>query len=189
MESKQCYKCRAHKPLPSFNKDCSRVDGFSNMCKDCNRARLNEWYKTHRDVMPRWKRNHPDRIRAANRRYAKKKRSTLRGKLNSLMGSNISTSLRRSKNGQCWEKLVGYTLEELIRHLSKQFTEGITWDNYGAYWHIDHKIPIAAFNFTTPKDYDFKACWSLKNLRPLEKTANLVKGDSLEVPFQPSLTI
>ena len=32
------------------------------------------------------------------------------------------------------------TIEELRQHIEAQFTEGMSWNNYGK-WHIDHIIP------------------------------------------------
>jgi hypothetical protein len=74
--------------------------------------------------------------------------------------------------------LLGYTIEELMVHLEKQFTEGMTWDNYGE-WHVDHKIPMASFNFETTEDREFKLCWCLDNLQPLWGPDNLSKGTKL----------
>jgi len=71
--------------------------------------------------------------------------------------------------------LLCYNIEELMIHLEKQFTEGITWDNYGK-WHVDHKIPMASFNFETTEDREFKLCWCLDNLQPLWGPDNLSKG-------------
>lgn len=55
--------------------------------------------------------------------------------------------------------------------------------------HIDHKIPLAVFNFNTAEDCDFKRAWALENLQPLWAKDNLSKGAKLENPFQPSLLI
>ena len=74
--------------------------------------------------------------------------------------------------------ILGYTLEELMLHLEKQFTEGMSWDNYGE-WHVDHKIPMASFNFETVEDREFKLCWCLDNLQPLWGSDNLSKGTKL----------
>ena len=71
--------------------------------------------------------------------------------------------------------MLGYTIEELMNHLEKQFTEGMTWDNYGE-WHVDHKKPMALFGFTSTDDTGFKECWSLDNLQPLWGKDNLSKG-------------
>jgi len=72
-------------------------------------------------------------------------------------------------------EILGYTLEELMAHLEKQFTEGMSWENYGE-WHVDHIIPMAKFNFTSVDDPEFKLCWALENLQPLWGPDNLSKG-------------
>jgi len=107
------------------------------------------------------------------------------------LSSNISRSIRQSlfannKNNAPWESLVDFTKHELKTHLEKQFKPGMSWENYGE-WHIDHKIPIAAHNFTKPEHEDFKRCWALKNLQPMWAKDNISKGAKIEKPFQPSL--
>ena len=39
-------------------------------------------------------------------------------------------------------------------------------------WHIDHIVPKNVFNFNSYNDIEFKACWSLENLRPIWCTNN-----------------
>ena len=107
-------------------------------------------------------------------------------RLNKYFGHQMRLALQSGKNGRSWESLVGYSVSQLKTHLEKQFKPGMSWDNYGPYWHIDHKIPIAAFNFKTAEDIDFKRCWSLKNLQPLEAEKNLSKNAKLDQPFQPA---
>lgn len=84
--------------------------------------------------------------------------------------------------------LTGYTVAELMGHIEGKFTAGMRWDNYGE-WHIDHIIPIDAFNFENYGDMDFKRCWALKNLQPMWAKENQSKGNKLKHPFQPSLLI
>jgi len=110
----------------------------------------------------------------------------IRLKLN--ISSQIRRSLKNGKGGLSWEKLVGYTLNDLIRHLKKQFHSGMTLDNYGE-WHLDHRIPKSVFNFSDPSHIDFKRCWALSNLQPLWAFDNLSKNDSREGHFQPSLEL
>ncbi|MDP2218543.1 MAG: hypothetical protein Q8J68_14795 [Methanolobus sp.] len=161
------------------------------------RARLSEknreWHKIHRvrctEVGKQWRKNHPERAKELGKRASLKRRGTPRGRLNDAIRSNIRNSLKVSKNNRHWEELVGYTIEQLKKHLEKRFKPGMTWDNYGTVWVIDHKIPIAAFNFERPDDIDFRICWSLNNLQPLGPKENAKKGEKLEKPFQPSLTI
>jgi hypothetical protein len=108
-------------------------------------------------------------------------------RLNIRIRNSIGKHLRGEKCGRHWEDLVGWTINDLQKHITKQLRDGMTWDNYGSYWHIDHKVPVAAHNFKTEKDIDFKKCWSLKNLQPLEAKENLSKNDKLERAFQPSM--
>jgi 5-methylcytosine-specific restriction endonuclease McrA len=54
---------------------------------------------------------------------------------------------------------------------------------------VDHIIPIAVFNFEKPEDIDFRRCWALKNLQPLESKQNQSKGAKIDRPFQPALMI
>ena len=134
----------------------------------------------------KWSTANPDKIREIDRR----KRSSAKGKVS----DNISRAIRKSlgtgnKRGHHWEFLVGYTIDQLKRHLEKQFKPGMAWENFGNYWNIDHKIPVSAFNFVSFEDMDFKKCWSLKNLQPLEAPINFQKGAKLDRPFQPGLAL
>jgi 5-methylcytosine-specific restriction endonuclease McrA len=81
-----------------------------------------------------------------------------------------------SKRKRHWELIVGYTLSELKSYLEKKFKLGMTWDNYGSLWHIDHIIPRSSFSYDSLQSDSFKKCWSLSNLQPLWKQENLSKG-------------
>ena len=62
------------------------------------------------------------------------------------------------------------------------------WGNQGE-WHIDHIVPVSAFNFDSPEHMDFKRCWALSNLQPLWGRDNISKHAKLDGEFQPSLKI
>ena len=84
-------------------------------------------------------------------------------------------ALKGKKSFRKWELLVGYSVSDLRFHLERQFTGGMTWDNYGQ-WHIDHVVPVSSFQFTSAEEPAFRACFSLSNLRPLWAVDNLSKG-------------
>lgn len=92
--------------------------------------------------------------------------------LSHTISSAIYRVLKGIKSDRHWEDLVGYSIQELKEHLEKQFNKNMTWDNMGEYWEIDHIIPLNLFSYKTEQDEQFKICWSLVNLRPLEKIAN-----------------
>lgn len=142
-----------------------------------------------RTAKAKWAARFPEKARAIAKRQYRKMMDTDAGKLKTYVRTAVRKSIRELKNGRHWESLVGYTLAELKKHLEMQFTPEMNWDNYGSYWHIDHKIPVAAFNFNAPDEIDFRRCWALKNLQPLEAVKNLRKSDTVNIPFQPSLTL
>lgn len=104
--------------------------------------------------------------------YDKQRRANPAKRLNCAVSSNISSMLKGNKNNRHWEDLLPYNSEQLMVHLEKQFTSEMNWDNYGSYWELDHIIPKNLFDFNTNEDKEFQICWSLMNLRPLEKIAN-----------------
>ena len=71
---------------------------------------------------------------------------------------------------------LGYSIDDLKNHLQKQFDHKMTWDNYGIYWHIDHIIPQSCLPYQSMSDDNFKKCWSLSNLRPLDAKTNILDG-------------
>ena len=73
-------------------------------------------------------------------------------------------------------ELIGCSVEELKKHLESQFTEGMTFENYGE-WHVDHIIPCSSFDFS--KEEEQMKCFNYKNLQPLWAIDNLRKSDKI----------
>lgn len=175
---------------------CEKTNNDMAVYRQKNKHRIakkaKEWHSQHPEsrILSAQRRRefHLEDIRAAGRKNSKKRRSTPKGKLNVAMSNAIRGSLVRGKNGRSWLLLVDFTLDQLRNSLEKQFTEGMSWGNIGK-WHIDHKIPLTAFNYETPDDIDFKKCWALSNLQPMWARENIQKSDKLEKPHQPSLAI
>lgn len=84
---------------------------------------------------------------------------------------------------------LNYSLEELKQHIENQFVgenSWMTWENRGVYnpethdtdrkWQLDHIIPQADFKFDSYEHPEFKKCWALSNLRPLDARQNLLDG-------------
>jgi len=68
-------------------------------------------------------------------------------------------------------KLLGYSANQLKEHITRLFTENMTWENYGE-WHIDHIKPVSKF----PKDTHPSIVNALSNLQPLWKTTREING-------------
>lgn len=74
--------------------------------------------------------------------------------------------------------MLGCGWEQLRSHLEDQFDEGMTWDNYGSGWHVDHITPIGS---TKSSDGVLKLC-HYTNLQPLWAKDNLQKSNKILPP-------
>lgn len=86
--------------------------------------------------------------------------------------ARIWAALKGKVSGSLFKRL-GYSVSEFMEHLERQFSDGMSWDNYGK-WHVDHIKPCASFR--QDDDKQFSECWSLVNLQPLWASDNVKKG-------------
>jgi len=91
----------------------------------------------------------------------------------------------KNKSKKTFE-LIGCNIDRLKEHLEKQFDKNMTWENYGSYWHVDHKIPCAAFDLS--KETEQKICFHYRNLQPMEAIKNISKKEKI-FDHQLSLTL
>jgi hypothetical protein len=141
-----------------------------------------------------WRKQNPELKAEANKRWAEANKDVMLGyfrkskeirrrnpahRLYNSIGSQIRQAMMRSKDGKPWELIVGYTRNDLIEHLERQFSQGMNWANYGKVWHVDHIVPQVAFESLDVDIQSVRSCWGLANLRPLLARDNLSKGAKL----------
>jgi hypothetical protein len=96
--------------------------------------------------------------------FAEKKR------LRSLLRYHLAKRGKSDHGGTVWRlpELLGISIKELRAHIAAQFAEGMTWDNYGTIWEVDHETRLA-----TAKTVDeVRKLFHYTNLRPLTREAN-----------------
>lgn len=79
--------------------------------------------------------------------------------------SRICMAVKHYKKSTTTKDLTSCSLKFLKRHLEKQFTFKMNWNNYGKYWEIDHIKPC--FKFDLSKESEQRKCFNYHNLRPL----------------------
>ena len=92
--------------------------------------------------------------------------------------NRIYCSMLRYKKSATFKKLTGASMEIVWSYLESKFKPGMSRNNYGKRWHIDHVVPCASFDLTKPEE-QFK-CFHYTNLQPLWAKENLRKGAKLE---------
>lgn len=138
----------------------------------------------------------PELMRAKERSRYLKNRSAYRKRKNKYerakratdfsfkIAANLRRRLRQALSRQFANKtyrtldLLGCTAPELQQHLAAQFRPGMTIENHGKVWHIDHIRPCASFDLADPEQV--RQCFHYTNLQPLFVAENLAKGAKYE---------
>lgn len=223
MDIKICKTCVVEKGLSFFPKSRRKKDGsiyFYPNCKTCSKsvrsAVCKKYYQNNKeeilfDSRTRYHNNleveHQRGLiyRENNKELIKKNRNQRAQKArienpSFRLKSNVSRRIRHilkknnsSKGGKTILNYLKYSIEELKKHLEKQFELWMSWDNYGQYkksewndtdintwfWNIDHIIPQSLLQYSSMEDENFQKCWALSNLRPLSAKENFYRGIDL----------
>lgn len=197
---KRCIQCKELKTFNDFHIAKDKFGGFQSHCKDCAHIKRKNYYNNgpieQRIKSRQWKDDNRDRVNFVEN--IRRKQPEVKQKAATYMRNRVNVDMKFklrlrfsnllyyhlnnhniSKSGRSWEKIVGYNLQDLIRHLESKFQEGMNWDNYGSVWHIDHKVPDSLFDYSSYYDESFKKCWSLENLQPLFSKDNIRKGNAV----------
>jgi hypothetical protein len=123
--------------------------------------------------------------RARQRRKQKRRRQNPDVRLTHNVARSVNAKLQqhggRKNRSKTWEHLP-YTPGELRAHLESQWSDGMTWANYGKpdetgrCWQMDHAIPCAALPHDSMDHPNFARLWALDNLRPMWADENMSKG-------------
>jgi hypothetical protein len=98
------------------------------------------------------------------------------------MANSMRRSIRRYLDaGQKGEmssfEIIGCSKDDLRKHLQSKFKDGMTWQNYGKHWHIDHIVPL----ISSKSVEEIKRLCRWTNLQPLTAFENISKGAKIPV--------
>lgn len=154
----------------------------------------------HSEYNKRWRIRNPERIKETDRLHTKRRRETpeklvgRRAYMNHYvlsryhrdpsfrLGMNLRRRLRLSLNRKNKSartaELLGCPIVWLEVHLESLFKPGMTWENYGSAWHVDHIKPCTKFDLTDSEQQ--RICFHWTNLQPLFAGENIRKGNKYE---------
>jgi hypothetical protein len=96
-------------------------------------------------------------------------------KISHTLRNRVYSVIKGNKKADSTLKLLGCSLDFLKKWFEFLFEEGMTLQNHGPVWHIDHVIPCSLFNVSI--DEDQKRCFHWTNLQPLRAEDNLRKNN------------
>lgn len=169
---KTCRKCKQTLPVNMFSINVASSDKRSYVCKECTPKPKWKTPETIQQYRKNYQLKNPDKIKAKH----KKQGQQLHRKLRLSQNARIKHALQNFVNGKKTKNTVQYIgcdIQFLKQWLEFQFTDGMSFDNYGE-WHIDHVKPCCAFDLS--KQEDIEQCFNWKNLQPLWKKDNMHKS-------------
>jgi len=192
--SSSCKKCHSEcdKQYRQSEKGKKKKKKYQQTAKSKDAKK--KYYKTEKGKAVRKKYQQSVKYKKANGKYRKsakfketQKKGYAKNKISKRLSNAIRGSLKGNKNGRHWEDIVGWTLQQFKNRFNQLFKPGMTWENHGTVWDIDHIQPLSIHNITSTDCTDCKRAWELSNLQPLFKKENRSKSNKLEKHFQPTL--
>jgi hypothetical protein len=162
-EKRRAYlkKWRAQNP--------DKTDGYEKKRRSCpgTHAHLLEYKR-------QWNENNRGLVRAALTRHYRKRMQTPSARVEYALRGRLYKALKGGTKSAPTLQLLGCSVAYLRAHLETRFRPGMTWENYGAVWEIDHVLPCAKFDLTDAAQQ--RACFHFSNLQPLFALENRQKG-------------
>lgn len=165
-----------HKAYHAAHRDHARR--YAKEFRERNPDYYQKWKKLNPDYTARYWEKNKDRKRVQLRDYLRNRRAhdenfrlrgALRCRLRSVMrgkGKRLSALL-----------LLGCSIEDFFIYLESKFEPGMTRENYGSVWQVDHIMPCAVFDLS--KSEHQKRCFHFSNLQPLFSEENQKKSDNV----------
>jgi len=180
------------KPLSDFYKLKRSPGGVRPKCKSCtdvstmqymkkNREAVNEqqknWreanYDKHKEYVANYREKNREAIRETTKLYQREwKKDPMNHVIHNLR-SRVVDCIKKDVKAAATKELLGCSIEEFKSHIESQFTEGMSWSNYGE-WHIDHIKPVASYNLLDPDQQ--RECFNYNNMQPLWASDNWKKN-------------
>ena len=176
---KCCKPCDNKRRSESKKLNKDTVNEQQKVYYEKNKDNIKEYYKEHyinnKETYlknnQKWRDDNRDII---NEKYRKRLKNDENLRLKKNLRKRLHTCIKKDKPTM---KYIGCDLEFLKKWLSYNFKEGMSFENYGPYWHMDHVIPCSKFNFENEDDIYNSFIWY--NLQPLESTLNMSKHDKI----------
>jgi hypothetical protein len=136
-----------------------------------------------------WREKNPEKRNLINRRYLNKNLNQIMErrkkrmdknpeyKLRILMSYRLSKMFKQkklAKNSKTLE-ILGTSFNNFKCYLESQFNDGMTWENHGKVWQIDHKVPVSYGK----NEEEICKLNHYTNLQPLFTLENQKKSDKL----------
>ena len=165
----------------------------SSYCKSCRAKNSRLWRLKNKDKVKQQNQKYYndkggkekkviyDKINLEKIRIKERERyySDMNFRLKKILRTRLNKVINGKRKDNTSIELLGCNLEYFKSWLEYQFTENMSWDNYGTFWNIDHVKPCSSFDFFIIDEQ--KRCFNWTNTRPLKKCENESKNNKVDI--------
>lgn len=174
-----CTKCANVLPRSAFHKNKNTKNGLKPWCKSCANNHTKSWREqdTNKSRMKQYRRN---KLPISRERDRERYKTEPQFKIKKILRVRLTKALERPATSKSTDTmtLLGCSIDDFKKHIEQKFQPGMSWENQGKTWHVDHILPCASFDLTQPEQQ--RACFSYLNIQPLFAEDNLRKGSKLD---------
>lgn len=180
-EFKLCKYCERELPIDCFRhnrckcKKCEKDYGRKYRQSDIGKQKAIEWSNNnknkHKKLQSEWAKNNRKHL---NNKYNQRYHSDFTFKIKKLCHKHLLNNLFKNSSTM---KYFSCDIELVVKWLKYCFTDKMTINNHGNYWHLDHVIPISRFNLNNPDEVYL--CFHYLNYMPLSAYKNISKQNKI----------
>lgn len=159
----------------------------SHQCVECSYISRNKWRakrrkppltveerQIRRQARLAWRRQYDrrrllgDKRRQWKRAYNSNKwRTELQYRMTVIIRGRLNIALRRRKSKRSGSAIrdLGCSVLDFRQYIESQFYGDMSWDNWGAEWQLDHRMPLSSFDLSDREQ--FLAACHFSNYQPL----------------------
>lgn len=196
----RCGRCRRVLGAAEFALK-TLADGTEVPTKTC-KCCLQDLRRNHNkplSKLAKLQRERSGKVKEKRKKYSKSKNGKLVQKRANAKRADVQNERRRSNGGERMRSALATKLSvmysgkyssqtvttltdfasvaDVQAHFASRLSDGMTTENYGTYWTIDHTIACAWYDHDDADDR--KNCWSRLNLMPMLRFGNQSKGVTL----------
>jgi DNA-nicking Smr family endonuclease len=202
---KYCKKCQTSKSIAEFSKNQSQCKDCKNKHYTQNKNKWEDYALKNKEKIQeaniKWNSLNKEHIFSYNSLYNKENKvkknkgwkewynnnptyhkdryaNDLNFRIRQILRARINQALRGNMKEKSSLDLLGCTIEEYKKYLSKQFDKNMNWENYGTYWEIDHIKPCDSFDLSNVEEQ--KKCFIFTNTQPMDIISNRIKSNKYE---------
>jgi hypothetical protein len=133
-----------------------------------------QWREKNKERIKQYEEENKERI---NKYHNKRRQTDPLYKMRCNIRSRIANSMKNkgyTKSSRTYQ-ILGCDFETFKKHIERQFTKGMNWNNHGE-WHYDHIIPIS----TAQTEEEVIKLNHYTNFQPLWAEDNISKSNNIE---------